>query len=451
MLFNVLPGIATECVCNFDLTAPKVQLKRFGYFHEKIDPAGRLVGGPSKLMPTGAGFPVERREAPPAGNRGVMYALGGAIALLLALIALVAYPRFFGGATGAVHITSRPPGASIEVDGSDRGVTGDQPLVLEGLEVDRTYKITASRDGWQSVTKYVKPVEGNATTIAFELVGQGTRVQLDSDPQGAEVYFRGEKRGVTPFTDEELPPGEAVELVFKKTGYQDLTRKLEVPGSGGQAMISPSLQMARNWGSVSISSEPGDASVYQNGTLQTVTTPADGQTGVEHLVPAGKTQRFTIKKPGYMPAHRGVTVDAGERGVPVHVLLQPGGGLTVTGEGLPGGTVTVVGVEACNRRPLPMEDCPLADGEYRVRVECPRPFLRHELSITIARNEVTHDLQLGFVAAAAGHVLDLGRNRQVTKAAFPEGKRPLVVVNQATRERQTIEVRVLVGKTITLP
>src|SRR3984885_11838534 len=39
--FNVLPGVATEAVCVFDLETPKLQLEQFGFFVEKIDAAGR--------------------------------------------------------------------------------------------------------------------------------------------------------------------------------------------------------------------------------------------------------------------------------------------------------------------------------------------------------------------------------------------------------------------------
>ena len=446
MIFNVLPGVATECVCNFDLTAPKVQLKRFGYFNEKIDPAGRLVGGQSKLVPTGTRFPVERREGPPPSNKGVTLALGGAIVLLLALIALVAYPRFMTKPTSAIHVTSQPVGASIEVDGDDRGVTGEGPLVLDSLEVDRTYKITASRVGWEPVTRYIKPVKGNPTMVAFQLSGKATMVQIDSDPQGVEVYYDGAKRGVTPFSDDGLPSSQEIELVFRKTGYVEAKRKLKVPGPGGQASLSHSLQMARNWGSVRITSEPGDATIYQNGTLQAKTTPVE-----EHLVPANKEQRFTIKKPGFMPVHVKVRVKAGERGVPVEAALKPGGGLTVTGQGLEQALVTVVGVKRCSKRRLPLEDCALPDGEYKVRVDSPRPYLRTEFPVVINKNEVTHELKLGFVSTPAPYRLVLGRKRTAGKAAFPEGKRNIVLVNTVTKERQTIEVRIQVGRTITLP
>src|SRR5207249_796571 len=80
-LFNVLPGIATECVCAFDLETPKVQLDAFGFFTEKIDAAGRLAAGPSRLLPHGASHPVERRSTIEGRPRGMIGALSAAIVL----------------------------------------------------------------------------------------------------------------------------------------------------------------------------------------------------------------------------------------------------------------------------------------------------------------------------------------------------------------------------------
>ena len=68
VFFNVLPGVATEAVCTFDLEAPKLQLESFGFFTEKIDAAGRLAAGPSRRLPAGATHPVERRAR--HGGRG---------------------------------------------------------------------------------------------------------------------------------------------------------------------------------------------------------------------------------------------------------------------------------------------------------------------------------------------------------------------------------------------
>ena len=62
--FNVLPRVATEVVCVFDLESPKIQIDELGFFTEKIDATGRLAAGPTQRMPAGAGFPVERRALP---------------------------------------------------------------------------------------------------------------------------------------------------------------------------------------------------------------------------------------------------------------------------------------------------------------------------------------------------------------------------------------------------
>ncbi len=447
-VFNVLPGVATEVLCNFDLKTPKIQLKRFGYFREKIDPAGRLVGGQSKLVPAGAAFPVERRQAPqPASNKTVTAALGGAIVLLLALIALVAYPRFAGTPTSAVQVSTEPAGVNIEVDGNARGVTADGPLLIDGLDVGRAYKITATRDGWQPKTQYVKPVEGSPTSIAFRLEPKAAMVRLDSDPPGATVYYEGEKLGVTPFSDTALPHSSEVTLVFRKNGYREAKRKLQVPGPGGQASISVSLSISRNWGSVEITSEPDGATFYHNGNLQAETTPVE-----EHLVPAGKKQHFTIKKPGFMPAHVSVTVKPGDRGVPIHAKLKPGGGLSVSAEDAgQGATASVLGVNKCRRKPLPMLDCPLPDGKYKVRLESPRPYLRMDIPVVIEHNEVNLDVKLGIVAPAPGYRIEVGRGKLVTKAAFPEGTRKITVVNEETQEKQVVEVRLQAGKRLTIP
>src|SRR5262249_13204359 len=54
---HLYPGVATEAIVVFDLTAPKVQLKNFGVYKEKIDVAGRLAtaGGGQRVGGGGGG------------------------------------------------------------------------------------------------------------------------------------------------------------------------------------------------------------------------------------------------------------------------------------------------------------------------------------------------------------------------------------------------------------
>jgi len=85
--FNVLPGVATEALCVFDLDAPKQQIRQFGFFTEKTDAAGRLAASASQQMHP---HPVERRRPVAAhGQRGLVAVLSAAILAVFVLIGIV--------------------------------------------------------------------------------------------------------------------------------------------------------------------------------------------------------------------------------------------------------------------------------------------------------------------------------------------------------------------------
>jgi hypothetical protein len=88
--FNVLPGVATEATCVFDLEAQKQQLRHFGFFSERVDAAGRLAGD---VAPRVGAHPVERRRTAgaPRAPRAVIAALSFAILVVFVLIGIAAY------------------------------------------------------------------------------------------------------------------------------------------------------------------------------------------------------------------------------------------------------------------------------------------------------------------------------------------------------------------------
>lgn len=444
-MYNVLPGVATECVCTFDLKAPKVQLTHFGFFREKIDASGRLVAGASKLLPSGAAYPVERRDANIGGApRGVMYALGGAILLLLALIALVAYPRFMNSPKGSVRISTSPPGATIQVNGRSRGVTNnDGTLVVDSLKIGRAYRVTAEKSGWNAAETVIQPVKGSTVQANLTLAPKSVTVFLDSDPQGAQVFYEGTSLGTTPIKVSSLPPSKQVDLTLRKTGYADSKRTLRVPAPGSEASISTTLRMAADFGSVVITSSPAGAQVFQNGELLAgVKTPV-----AEHLVAAGKRYKFTVKAPGHMPGHLNLTVAAGERGRKVHIKLRAGGGLSVKANIK--ARVLIRRGGRCNGRRLPLTDCPLANGTYKVRIESNRPFTRHQFQVVINSNEVEKDIKFGFVEASEGWMI-VRRRRRLRKTAYKEGAVRVVLENK-DKKRKSVGVRIRPGRPITVP
>jgi hypothetical protein len=82
--FNELPGVATECVCSFDLKAAKIELEEFGFYRE-IDADAIAALETAVLAPPPA--PEASVEAPVEGpSPAVKLALVIAIAIVIAAI-----------------------------------------------------------------------------------------------------------------------------------------------------------------------------------------------------------------------------------------------------------------------------------------------------------------------------------------------------------------------------
>ena len=264
--FNVLPGVATEALCIFDLETPKLQLETFGFFTEKIDAAGRLASGPSRRLPSSVGHPVERRaqRAPaPATPKGVVAVLVAAIVATLALVIAVAWPRLMssGPKKTSVSIHTQPPGATIEIDGKNAGTAGaDGTLVVRDLEVGRAYPVVARADGYEPKRDVVQPRDG-ANDVTIVLVAQAATVNLDSTPSGANVEIDGTTVGTTPLTLKNLEPGKSITITFKKAGFQEVLAKLDVPGPGKETRLIQPLPISSDLARIKLTSEPTGAQV----------------------------------------------------------------------------------------------------------------------------------------------------------------------------------------------
>ncbi|MGH9887233.1 MAG: PEGA domain-containing protein, partial [bacterium] len=243
VFFNVLPGVATEAVCTFDLEAPKVQLESFGFFVEKIDAAGRLASGPSKRLPAGASHPVERRHLPPAPatSRLMVAILALAILATLGLVAMVAWPRFMGPTRTAVEIHTVPAGAMIEIEGRNAGTATDGTLVVRDLEAGKAYPIVARLEGYEPRQTVIQPsIESRAgdNVVTLELKGLAPTVEIDTTPTGATVEIDGKAVGITPMTLKTLAPGAPTMVTFRKAGSHDATAKFVVPGPGKDTRLN---------------------------------------------------------------------------------------------------------------------------------------------------------------------------------------------------------------------
>jgi len=439
VLFNVLPGVATEVVCVFDLEMPKMQLEQIGFFYEKIDAAGRLAAGPSQRLP-GAGHPVERRRTrdqappPPQGPSPlVVRILAGSIFAICVLIGFVAWPRIMGTKkTVSLEITTIPKGAQIELEGHNAGNTAGGSLLINDLERGRAYALTVKLDGYAPKQQVVQP-RAATTQLTVQLEALASTVVLDTTPTGAMVSQDGKDLGQTPLTLTSFPPDTAVTLTFKKTGYQDAVAKVDVPGPGKELRIVQPLAVAAEFARVRLTSEPSGASVTQNGILLAgVTTPA------EILVEAGKPIRFEVAMPHKVPVViDNFTPGRGADGIKKHVKLVDG--YTVHIDATIDGRVDVPNQPQCQALTTPT-DCVLAKGTYTL--DFVGQSNAHVVKkITVTDKDLTEHLEFGFVDAGQGKQIVVAPGVMAKRVAIEVGPHQITVADEAGTHLAGVRVK----------
>ena len=437
VFFNVLPGVATEAVCVFDLEAPKLQLEQFGFFSEKIDAAGRLASGPSRRLPAGVSHVVERRRSPqpPPPPRALVAALSVAIAAVLAMIGIAAWPRLFGSAHGTAQVTftTVPKGATIELEGRNVGTTAS-PLVVGDLEAGRAYAVVARLDGYEPRHEVVQPRD-QPSAVTFELAALAATVDLDSQPSGATVLIEGQSAGTTPMTLSALAPGKSISVTFRKTGYHDVTGILEVPGPGKQLRFVQPLAVADELARIALESDPPGAQVIQNGQLLAgVTTPA------QILVEAGKLQRFVLA----MPHHVSAVIEPFTPARGADSLVRSGklpAGTTVRIESNLGATVSVAPAPACQALATPAE-CVVVPGAYTVELAGTAGAIKLQAkhALAIGASDTIDRFELGFIEAGPGKQLEVA-GATARKIAVEAGTRSVSVVDDSGRHPATVQVK----------
>jgi hypothetical protein len=181
--FHVVPGIATEARCMFDLEAPGLALAQLDVV--QLDASGRRA-------------PASRRL--PAGPRVRIRVLAVmvAIVVVLGLVAGRALQRRPGGAetppdpaVATLELDSQPTGAAVEIDGTPVGAT---PLTLSSLVPGKPVLIVFKRTGYRAATARLEvPGVGSGTRLVqpLEVSDELVRVRFVSNPPGAEIRETG--------------------------------------------------------------------------------------------------------------------------------------------------------------------------------------------------------------------------------------------------------------------
>ncbi len=439
--FNVLPGVATEAVCIFDLETPKLQLESFGFFHERIDAAGRLAGGPSRRLPAGAGFPVERRAgargsapsgAPPI-SKSVIALLVAMIAVVLGLIGAVAYPRLSGGsAKTTVEVITDPKGATIELEGKNVGTATDT-LIVRDLEVGRAYPIVARLEGYETKTSVVQPAKGGSQ-ITLRLAALAPTVRLESTPSGATVTLEGKELGVTPLDLTTLPPNTVVKVTFTKAGFHPATASLDVPGPGKDTRLVQPLAVSDDLARIKLISDPAGAQVIQNGQMV-----AGATTPTEVLVEAGKPQRFTLTMAKKVPyTFEPFTPGRGADDIVKSATLLDGHLINVVVN--IDAKVTISGAAHCQAAAATPYDCLVGAGKYTVDL-VGGPGVRAQRKIAVTDADVVVKFEFGTVVAGEGKKIQMPGLPPGARAVLEVGPHKVTVIDEEGTHQAAVIVK----------
>ena len=181
---------------------------------------------------------VSTTPAPPAPPVAVARGVPGSVSTP---VTEVAEPEM---GFGWLLVRTTPPGATVVVDGVDRGQT---PLSLDDLPYG-THRISISRTGYGSETREVSlSRDAGVASVGIELVETGSAtsaapgsIQVDSRPDGARVILDGQLVGTTPIVVPDVASGTH-RVRVERDGYQAWVTTVDVPPSD-QVRVAASLE-----------------------------------------------------------------------------------------------------------------------------------------------------------------------------------------------------------------
>jgi len=164
------------------------------------------------------------------------------------------------GPVGGLKVTSEPPGASVFVDGENRG-----PAPLELAELtEGKHQVFIYKEGFQSVQQEVVVTANTVNNLVSKLKALTNGVRITTSPVGAKVILSGVDRGIASSSGlliSDLPLGEA-KVEVSKEGYETY-RSVVVVNPG--AITEYQIKLVDFPGGLVVTSTPSGAKVNLDG------------------------------------------------------------------------------------------------------------------------------------------------------------------------------------------
>jgi len=200
-----------------------------------------------------------------------------------------------------VTFASKPPGASVFVDGR---AVGQTPLTAS-ISAGRR-RVEFRLEEHDPVSRAITVVAGEALTVpAATLRVSAGVLSLRSEPGGASVTVNGQWKGETPI-ELPLPPRRPLDVRVSKAAHETLSLSLELrPGERREETVRLDPEM----GEVTVEAKPPDALLYVDGeprgrvgqTLRLPATPHEIQIRRDGFVTDTRT---LTPRPGFPQAVR---------------------------------------------------------------------------------------------------------------------------------------------------
>ena len=274
--------------------------------------------------------------------------------LALSAAAIAVFALFASGEESAptrVSIKSQPEGATVIVDGRDRGTT---PTILFDLAPGR-HHVKFRLAGYEERDRFFDAAPGVLVEKHEVLVEEKGLLLLRSEPEGCNIAVDGVSVGKTPRLITNLAAKDTYSVRLTKAGYQPLT--ISVKFNGREPLVRTE-SLVLDSGVVNILSDPSGAEVSVNDVVR-------GKTPIlVRGVPKGRAM-VKFKLPGFKDEVREIAMKAGDQQtLSIAMTALPG---TLNLMSVPEGASFYVNDKAYGRGPVAIPS--LAPGEYNVRAE----------------------------------------------------------------------------------
>jgi hypothetical protein len=218
----------------------------------------------------------------PTGEYGVQASCPGLPAVSARLtINRAASTRWLPWTKAFLDVQSDPPGATILMDGEERGAA---PLVVE-VEPGTPHRVELRKDKYETFRTDVTPAAGDKASLAPRLIPLPGSIRVETSIAGVNVRLDNDRSAETPFLFDNVQPGEHVlQIANVRVGRLMYTvgDPIHIDVSPGEAALV-SRTFAEGKVQITIKDAPAGSSIEING--KSVDSGKALTTGIE--VPAG--------------------------------------------------------------------------------------------------------------------------------------------------------------------